>query len=507
MPPTTPSTTTTPSALAPILDHARQHPDRPALIHGEQALTYGQLAERFERIAETLRNAGLIPDGASAPRVGLLCEDGFEYVLLSLGILRTGACLVPIAGELSAPERRKLVEATALHSIVLGPGAQWDDAPGQRIALDLADAAPPHIDAAAMINVHETHASPPDFDEAQLAAFGPAFIRFSSGTTGRSKGVIISHRRLLERIDAANKALQIGPGDRVIWILPMAHHFAVSMMLYLIKGAATNIVGSHLSKDIIEAARAHGGTVLYGSPFHHGMLAADNSGLDWPDLRLAVSTAMALKADTAQKFAERFGAPLCQALGIIEAGLPIINLAAPRDKPESIGRPTPDFEIDLRDEEGNTVPPGEVGELRLRGPGMFDGYLLPWQPSESALVDGWLRTGDLARRDEDGDVFLMGRTHSVINVAGLKCFPEEVEAVLNEHPDVRESRVYGRTHPRMGAVPAAEVVARDSENPPSPAILSAYCREMLAAYKRPLQFTFVESLPRTASGKLKRSAT
>lgn len=502
MPPT-PATTST-SALDPILDHARQHPDRPALIHGEQSLSYGELAERFERIADILRQAGVVPGEASVPRVGLLCEDGFEYVLLSLGILRTGACLVPIAGELSAPERRKLVEATALHSIVLGPGAQWDDAPGERVALDLSAAAPPTIDAAAMVNVDRTHATPAEFDEDKLAAFGPAFIRFSSGTTGRSKGVIISHRRLLERIDAANTALQIGPGDRIIWILPMAHHFAVSMMLYLIKGATTNVVGSHLAKDVIEAARAYGGTVLYGSPFHHGLLAADNSGLAWPDLRLAVSTAMALSTATAEKFAERFGTPLCQALGIIEAGLPIINLEMPRDKPESIGRPLSVFEVELRGEDGKPVPDGEVGELHLRGPGMFDGYLLPWQPSESALVDGWLRTGDLARRDADGDLFLMGRTHSVINVAGLKCFPEEIEAVLNEHPDVRESRVYGRNHPRMGSVPAAEIVARDPAAPPSAAALSGYCREVLAAYKRPLQFSFVERLPRTASGKLKR---
>jgi long-chain acyl-CoA synthetase len=154
----------------------------------------------------------------------------------------------------------------------------------------------------------------------------PAFIRFSSGTTGTSKGIVISHESLLARVTAANRGLRIGPEDRVVWILPMAHHFAVSIMLYLLHGATTIIENSHLAEDVLNAGTKHGGTVLYGAPFHHALLATEGSGRAWPTLRLAVSTAATLPLATAQAFDQRYGVALSQGLGIIEVGLPLLNL-------------------------------------------------------------------------------------------------------------------------------------------------------------------------------------
>jgi long-chain acyl-CoA synthetase len=243
---------------------------------------------------------------------------------------------------------------------------------------------------------------------------------------------------------------------------------------------------------------------LYGAPFHHAQLAAEPSGLPWPTLRLAVSTAASLQAATAQAFQKRFAVPLSQALGIIEVGLPLLNVDAPDDKPESVGKPQPDFAAELRDESGQPVAVNAVGELLIRGPGMFDAYLSPWRLREDVLVDGWFCTGDLAVCDCDGDLTVVGRTHSVINVAGMKCFPEEIETVLGGHPDVKSARVVGRSHPKFGAVPFAEVVARDPANPPSVSSILAHCRNALARYKIPVDFHFVESLPRTASGKIRR---
>ena len=325
-----------------------------------------------------------------------------------------------------------------------------------------------------------------------LEALHPAFIRFSSGTTGKSKGIVISHERLLERVTAANRGLKITPEDRVVWILPMAHHFAVSIMLYLLHGAATIIVNSHLAEDVLSAARRHRGTVLYGAPFHHALLAAEGSGLSWPDLRLAVSTAAALPLATARAFDARYGVPLSQGLGVIEVGLPLLNLDAARAKPGAVGRPLPDYQAEIR----------ENGELFLKGPGMFDAYLLPWQPAAKVLHDGWFRTGDIAEVDADGDFHLLGRSHSVINVAGLKCFPEEIEAVLNEAPGVAASRVTGKPNPRFGAVPVAEIEPRDAAAPPKISSLAAHCREALSRYKVPVEFRIVASLPRTANGKI-----
>jgi acyl-CoA synthetase (AMP-forming)/AMP-acid ligase II len=135
---------------------------------------------------------------------------------------------------------------------------------------------------------------------------------------------------------------------------------------------------------------------------------------------------------------------------------------------------------------------------------MFDAYLQPWRTRADVLEDGWFRTGDLARSDEDGDLFLLGRAQSVINVAGLKCFPEEIEAVLCEVPEVRQARVSGKPNPRFGAVPVAEIVPRDPANPPKISALAAYCRGALARYKVPVEFRMVESVPLTANGKIQR---
>lgn len=444
-----------------IAEHIFRTADRraPALICAGETLSYGEVIDRAE--AEAARISAL-----RAERVGLDCPNGIAHVILALAIVRAGKCLVPLAAELAHAERERVICETGIEAIVDERGAVRE--------------LPPSADLA--------------FDPAQLAALNPAFIRFSSGTTGRSKGVVLSHESLLERIAAANRGLQVGPADRVVWTLPMAHHFAVSIMLYLAHGAATIIENSHLAEDVLAAALAHAGTIIYGSPFHHAQLAAEPSGRAWSSLRLAVSTAAALPLVTAEAFLKRFGVPLTQGLGVIEVGLPMLNLVAARGKPASIGRPLPDFAARLDAD----------GALLLRGPGMFDAYLSPWRTRAEVLEDGWFRTGDLARCDSDGEFFLEGRAHSVINVAGLKCFPEEIELVLAEVPGVRAVRVIGRAHPKFGAVPVAEIVPVDPVEPPKITALLAHCRSRLARYKTPVEFRWVESLPLTPSGKIMR---
>lgn len=491
-----------------IAAQAARHPQAPALLVGDTVWTYAGLIEATDALALTLRRNGFLPPKTEVanPRIGLACPDGWSYILLSLALLRAGACVAPIAGELTHRERHQLCADLALHGLVIERHFDWPQPPGtsQRLHWSGGEEAAATEPLQAQLHA-DLPPAPADFPESSLNALNPAFIRFSSGTTGASKGVVLSHATLLERVRAANQALNVGPEDRVIWILPMAHHFAVSMMLYLTHGATTVVVGSHLAQDVLDAAHQHQGTVLYGSPFHHALLVADPSGRSWPGLRLAVATASALPEATATAFLKRFGVPLTQAMGIIEVGLPLINTASARTHPTAIGRPTPSFEAQLRDEHGTLLEAHQIGELWLRGPGIFDAYLHPWEPRTEVLdAEGWFRTGDLALRNEQGDYQLMGRSQSVINVAGLKCFPEEVEAVLCEHPQVREARVYARSHPQVGFVPAAEIVPADPQNPPKSGVLTAHCRQRLSAYKRPLQFTFVSAIEKTASGKIKR---
>lgn len=461
----------------------RCDPAATALVEGDIAVSYGFLHERVEAAASALSASQFLPRHA---RVGISIPNGIDHIVWSLAVLQAGGVLVPIPGELAMPERMTLAVTTALHCVISTPGQPWE-----------AGAEAVELGGTAMLHGGFNHSAL--FNEAALNALNPALIRFSSGTTGRSKGVVLSHETLLARVTACNSGLSIGPGDRVLWLLPMAHHFAVSIILYLLHGATTVLAQSHLGEDLLSELAQSRATVIYASPFHHSLLASSASAGPLPHLRLAVSTAAALSASVAEKWLGVFGLPLTQGLGIIEGGLPLLNLRHAVDKPLSVGQPQAGFEVAIRDADERGI-----GELMLRGPGFFDAYLDPWQPRDQVLDDGWLATGDLGSVDPDGCVTLAGRLKSVINVAGLKCFPEEVEAVLNQHPGVLESRVHGRPHGEMGMIPAARIILENPAVPLHRSSLLAHCRKHLAAYKVPLEITVVEELPRTASGKLKR---
>ena len=460
---------------------AKSRHKNPAFIGDFGVVTYGEIHEKVEKLASRL--AGLTAHVSKRmPRIGVFCPENVEHAVLMLAVMRCGACAVPIAGELSAAEREAMRKTTSLDGILLAGGSAWPELPGRGETL---------VDGVSWLPLE--HAAP-EFSEEKFSELNPAFVRFSSGTTGRSKGVVLSHESLRSRLDSTNRRLRIGKEDKVLWTLPMAHHFAASIMLYLRVGAAVILPRSSLADDMLGAAVENRATVFYGSPFQAALLAAENSGRAWPALRLAVSTAAALTADTAAKFLVRYGVPLTQGFGIIEAGVPILNTEHAADDPLAVGKED-DFEVELK---------GDDGELCLRGPGMFDAYLSPWQTRAEVMADGWFHTGDLATRGKNETIRLCGRLKSVINVGGSKCFPEEIEALLLSHPGVADARVYGIEHVRWGMLPAAQIVPSNLDDPPREKDLSAHCRAALAAYKIPVRFEIVAELPRTASGKIRR---
>ncbi len=480
-----------------IVDEIFSQSDRSAVAlvaHGCE-LSFGELECLVNEAAYSLKNAGL--DVSRSRRVGLHCPNGIDHIFWSLAILRCNAVLVPIAPELSHSERDEVVTTTGLDAVLCAGGAKWH-------------VQVPHYHHLTVRNwtaqfLTGIRPGSADLIDSHLASIEPALIRFSSGTTGQRKGVVLSHETLLSRVIACNAGLAIGAGDRVVWTLPMAHHFAVSIILYLLHGATTVIAANHSATEIQRVLTENKGTVLYGAPYHHALLASHPATSFFPSLRLAISTAAALPREIAERYSARVGIPLTQAMGIIEMGLPLINLSNPVEKPTAVGRPQTSFSCRIVDESGIDVSEGEHGELMLRGPGTFDAYLSPWEPRDKVLLDGWFPTGDVATMDQDGDVFLVGRLRAVINVGGMKIFPEEVETVLMRHPAVAEVRVFGAPHRTFGTIPVAEIVARDTSRPPSAMELDAYCRQFLAIYKIPRKFTQTESLPKTPSGKICRA--
>ena len=470
--------------LDEIRARARERPAAPALIadtpEGSRVTSYAALVERMDAGAARLAAAGV----GRADRCGLLAPQGAGFVEEALSILAAGACLVPIPSDCAGAALERFAEQAALHHVVRATCA------------------------AARC---ETRRAVPAVDgngDRDFRALEPAYLRFTSGTTHERKGVILSQHRIAERLEAANQGLCIGPDDRVLWLLPMAHHFVVSILLYLRFGASILLPSASLARPVLELAARERASVLYASPFHHHLLSKDASGIGLDGVRLAISTAEGLRVDVAARFRERFGIALAQALGIIEVGLPVLNAGEAETKPLALGRPLPAYEVWLRDEDGRPLRgpsgPSLTGEVCIRGPGLFDAYLAPWTPAASVLEPDGFRTGDQGWFDADGTLFLAGRRKSRINMAGMKFFGEEVESVLAQHPDVRECRVFARVHAQLGEIPVAEIVLADPQHEPRRGELLAHCREHLPTYKIPRELRFVPELEHTVTGKVKR---
>jgi acyl-coenzyme A synthetase/AMP-(fatty) acid ligase len=328
-------------------------------------------------------------------------------------------------------------------------------------------------------------------------------MRFTSGTTGKSKGVIVSHRSVIERITAANNGLKLGPTDTVTWVLPMAYHFIVSVILYVKFGSAIAIAKDFLAKNIIDITNRYNGTLLYASPVQIRLLANDAGPDQMPSLKNVISTSAGIALDVCMAFKKRFNIDVSQAYGIIEIGIPILNYVKSAVHPEAVGYALPGYTIDILDEEHNPLPVGSIGNLGIRGPGMFDAYLLPPVLRKDVLQNGYFLTADFASKTADGLIKIEGRSKSVINISGLKVFPEEVEAVLEMIPEIRQARISSSPHPLLGQIIVGEVVLEQGAKIDVEDVLT-YCKKRLSAFKSPQRLEIVESLPMTNTGKLQR---
>ncbi|TPV95916.1 MAG: acyl--CoA ligase [Myxococcales bacterium FL481] len=463
-----------------------RQPDHPAILGPgpDERLTYAQLDAAIEATAAEMRSAGLGPGMCC----GLHYPSGVDYIIHNYAIWRCGATVVPIAVELAAEEKADVVRRIHLSFVVSSP------TPIPIVAEQRAGD-PARISAKAdIIKLKPSGTHPAGFRDVDAS-----FIRFTSGTTGTSKGVILSHNTVFERIVAANEVLHIGPEDRVMWMLSMSYHFTVSIVGYLTFGAAIVLAKNNFAVAIANAIRDHKATLLYASPMHCALLADYEAGEPMTSLRLAISTTTSLDERVAERFRERYGLPISQALGLIEVGLPCINVQHAGRKHGSVGPVLPAYEIKLED----TGLGDGLREVCFRGPGCLDAYYHPWRTRDDIMPDGWFRTHDVGEVDDDGCLFLRGRSKDLINVAGMKFFPHEVESVLQDHPRVAEACVFSHPHDRTGEVARAHVV-------PTPGPLTdgleqqlrSHCQLHIAAYKVPERIEFVDRLARTASGKI-----
>jgi long-chain acyl-CoA synthetase len=425
-------------------------------------LTYAELIRSADNISDWLRQRGCRP----SERCGLVMADGSEFLRSALGILSAGMCIAPIAASLPAHEKDGAISAAGLDWLL--------QADRRLLRLPFS----PAVDCR---------------NDEDFRACNPAYIRFTSGTTGAGKCVLLGHKAIVDRLEAANDALRIGPEDTVWFALPMADHFVVSILLYLSRGARV-VTASHTEKWKLLAEK-YLPTVLYGSPvFYQQLVRCEVTGLE--SVRLAISTTTPVPTEAAEEFCRRFGRNLNPALGIIEIGLLTLNTRL--DKNGSVGFPMPAYTVTLIGENGEPVGRDQIGELHVSGPGLLDAYLAPWRPIHLLLNEYGFATGDFGRLDTDGYLFLAGRGKNRIRIDGILFFCEEVESILNSLPGVQESRVFFDA--KSNAL-SAEIVGCPGQTER----LSQLLLEKIDERKVPKVFFLVQTLPRTANGKLRRA--
>jgi len=471
--------------LKTIQEETQNHGHRTALRQGERQVTYEELHSETARCARVLNN---IPVRKYA-RVGIFVREGIDYVVLNLAVLALDAVAVPAPQSSSREEVAEIICRMKLDALIFertlhesGEEGFDFESPFERRALRA-------------VVYHQTMA-----EQAEFESLNPAFIRFTSGTTGESKGVVLSHEAILARTGQADQGLKITSDDTVLWVLSMNYHFVATILLFLRRGAAIIMCGHDLPLGLIEGLRAGDATFIYAAPVHYQAMvhSSEITPSQCAKVRMAICTTTQLSARAAGEFAGKFGLELSAAYGIIEIGLPFINRSAQPALRDSVGQLLPGYDFRLSDEDEQAA-----GDVNLRGPGMFEAYFSPWQPRDQVLDNGWFKTGDIGRLDDQGFLFLQGRRQQIISFMGMKIFPREVEAVLEENSAVAEVSVYGAPHETFGQVPQARVVLKKNNGNVTEEELRRFCYKRLSPYKVPKKFEFVQALSRTPSGKIR----
>jgi len=500
--------------------HARTIPDAPALRAGGVSRSYAQLDERVSRLAHALRERGV----RSGDRVAVLGFNTPEVVEAYWASVRLGAICVPVNFRLVADEiayvladsgARAAVVQERLAPVLLDAAARGGEVSAVLVYAD-GEGADPGLPADAgglRVDPYETAlaAASPEFAELQVDERSPAFIMYTSGTTGRPKGAVLTHHNLL--MHAFSSIVHLGGRpDDLVWLAaaPLFHIAGLSGMLpALLRGGRTVLLPSGgfdpaATLDLIERERV---TSVFFVPAQWQAL------VDVPDVRerdlsclSRVSWGAAPASTTLLRtMLETFPqAEIATSFGQTECS-PVTTTLRGEDalrKIGSIGTPMLNVECRIVDEEMNDVPRGEVGEIVYRSPMVMSGYWNNPEATAEAFRGGWFHSGDLVREDEDGYLYVVDRKKDMIISGGENIYCAEVEDVLAAHPKVAEVALIGMPDEKWGETPLAVVVPHDPADPPTAAELSEWCLDRLARYKRPHHLCLLEALPRNPSGKV-----
>ncbi len=490
--------------LASVLSGtAQRHADRPAVRQDERTMTYRELDDAVARCAGMLRAAGV----GVGDRVGVMLPNVAEFPVAYFGVLRLGAVVVPMNVLLKSRETEFYLSDPGARAVL----AWVDVADAARTGADAAGATCLVVDPADFAD-RLAEADPVESD-AERADDDTAVILYTSGTTGSPKGAELTHSNLIENARVTAETLfEFTEQDVILGALPLFHAFGQTCAM----NAAVR-VGSLLTMlprfdpghglEIIQRDRV---TVFEGVPtmFNAFLHHAERDKFDVSSLRVCCSGGAAIPVEVLRGFEEAFGCVVLEGYGLSETS-PVASFNHPHGPRAagSIGTPIQGVEMKVVAEDGTEVPDGEVGEIAICGHNVMKGYWQRPDATADVLADGWFRTGDMARKDEQGLFYIVDRKKDLIIRGGYNVYPREIEEVLYEHPDVREAAVLGVPHASLGEEVAAVVVPKPGASL-DPNEVQAFVKERVAAYKYPRVVQVADELPKGPTGKiLKREIT
>ena len=484
--------------LYPLLERAaKKWPNEIAISSVENSFTYSALQSAANGLASQLLAMGIKP----SDKVGVLCANGPAYVIASFALFAIDGILVPIFPGLKQSEVNTLAVDMKLDAFCCEPHLceQLPSTAKQR-QCDIA----PYAGAMPFQIYDCTNEERAEAKDEKLGAVGAPLLRFTSGTTSRAKGVIIPQSAMIEYTKRFATSYNIARGDRVLNLLSMAHIF-YQVTTGLLQGAQTIV---HEITDLVNIARTIKTariTHIEAAPSFYSMLLNTNllEAEDFRGIKYITSCGAALPNEVAGAFRDKYQREIVQRYGLTETGPVLINLNEDEKKRGTLGTAVPGCEIKLEPIDFNSFDQ-DHGEILVRCPGLFYGYYSPWTPAETVLDGGWFHTGDVASKDAEGFFRILGRTKIIINVGGVKVFPNEIEDILRSHPAVDEALVYGAPDPRFGEAPRAKVKLKLGSHCDRKGLL-AFANQRLSLFKALRDIDFVYALPKTATGKLKRS--
>jgi malonyl-CoA/methylmalonyl-CoA synthetase len=486
-------------------DTAMRDPEHTALTIDGQEITHGELDHLAARAGGWLQAQGI----GSGDRVVLCGDNSLDFVIAYLGILRAGSILVPAGAALTESELRHFVEDSGA-SCALAQGdalerlmrIAHEDSP-LRLVVTLEEE-----EASDVPSLQQAISEGELLEPGDVGGDDVVMLAYTSGTTGRPKGVPLSHANLLSSVRGVTWAWRWDASDVLVHALPFSHQHGLSAVhISLLCGSRAVVHSKFDPERLCKAIEAEKTTVLFAVPAIYEKLVAWEGieEADFSSLRLAVSGSSGLSPALARKASLLLGQDVLERYGSTESGLSVSNPYDGHRKFGTVGFALPGTELAIVDEGGDSVRPGEDGEIVLRGPQVFSGYWdLPDATEESFYPGAWFRTGDVGRVDpEDGYLSITGRLKEMIITGGLNVYPREVELVLEDHAAVENAAVVGVPSERWGEEVVAFVVPSqygevDTEE------LAAHARERLSSYKCPKRFFTVDQLPRNQVGKVLR---